>query len=50
MVEAVAPLGPEYQARMREGFSGGWIDVYENEGKRSGAYSAPVYGRTPTCC
>ena len=37
----VAPLGPEYQARMREGFSGRWIDVYENDGKRSGAYSAP---------
>jgi len=44
---AVAPLGPVYQARMREGFSGRWIDVYENEGKRSGAYSAPVYGTHP---
>jgi oligoendopeptidase F len=47
IVEAVGPLGPEYQARMRQGFSGGWIDVYENEGKRSGAYSAPVYGTHP---
>jgi oligoendopeptidase F len=47
IVEAVAPLGPEYQARMRQGFSGGWIDVYENDGKRSGAYSAPVYGTHP---
>jgi oligoendopeptidase F len=47
IVRAVAPLGPEYQGRMREGFSGGWIDVYENEGKRSGAYSAPVYGTHP---
>jgi oligoendopeptidase F len=47
IVESVAPLGPEYQARMREGFAGGWIDVYENEGKRSGAYSAPVYGTHP---
>jgi oligoendopeptidase F len=47
IVEAVAPLGPEYQARMREGFTGRWIDVYENEGKRSGAYSAPVYGTHP---
>jgi oligoendopeptidase F len=47
IVEAVEPLGPEYQARMRQGFSGGWIDVYENEGKRSGAYSAPVYGTHP---
>jgi len=47
IVEAVAPLGPDYQALMRKGFTGGWIDVYENEGKRSGAYSAPVYGVHP---
>ena len=47
IVSAVAPLGSEYQARMREGFAGRWIDVYENEGKRSGAYSAPVYGTHP---
>src|SRR5512134_1266160 len=47
IVESVAPLVPEYQARMREGFAGGWIDVYENDGKRSGAYSAPVYGTHP---
>ena len=47
IVAAVAPLGSEYQARMREGFAGRWIDVYENEGKRSGAYSAPVYGTHP---
>jgi oligoendopeptidase F len=47
IVAAVAPLGAEYQSRMREGFSGRWIDVYENEGKRSGAYSAPVYGTHP---
>ena len=47
IVTSVSPLGAAYQARMREGFSGGWIDVYENEGKRSGAYSAPVYGTHP---
>jgi oligoendopeptidase F len=47
IVTSVAPLGPEYQSRMRAGFEGGWIDVYENEGKRSGAYSAPVYGTHP---
>jgi oligoendopeptidase F len=47
IVESVAPLGADYQARMRQGFAGGWIDVYENEGKRSGAYSAPVYGTHP---
>jgi oligoendopeptidase F len=47
IVEAVAPLGPEYQARMWRGFREQWIDVYENDGKRSGAYSAPVYGVHP---
>ena len=47
IVTSVAPLGDQYQSRMREGFSGRWIDVYENEGKRSGAYSAPVYGTHP---
>ncbi len=38
--EAVAPLGEEYRAILKEGFENRWIDVYENEGKRSGAYSA----------
>jgi oligoendopeptidase F len=47
IVDAVAPLGAEYQRRMRRGFSERWIDVYENDGKRSGAYSAPVYGVHP---
>lgn len=47
IVEAVAPLGAEFQGRMWQGFRQRWIDVYENEGKRSGAYSAPVYGVHP---
>jgi oligoendopeptidase F len=47
IVASVEPLGGPYQARMRQAFGGGWIDVYENEGKRSGAYSAPVYGTHP---
>jgi oligoendopeptidase F len=47
IVEAVSPLGTEYQARVRRAFSERWIDVYENQGKRSGAYSAPVYGANP---
>jgi oligoendopeptidase F len=47
IVEAVGVLGEEYQGRMRRGFRERWIDVYENEGKRSGAYSAPVYGVHP---
>ena len=45
--ESVGPLGAEYQRLMRDALSGGWIDVYENPGKRSGAYSAPVYGVHP---
>jgi oligoendopeptidase F len=47
IVRSVAPLGQAYQARMRQGFDERWIDVYENAGKRSGAYSAPVYGVHP---
>ncbi len=47
LVDAVGPLGPDYQARMRRGFDERWIDVYENDGKRSGAYSAGVYGVHP---
>jgi oligoendopeptidase F len=47
IVDAVAPLGAEYQARVRRAFAERWIDVYENQGKRIGAYSAPVYGSNP---
>src|SRR5207249_202768 len=47
LTASVAALGPEYQLGMREALAGGWIDVYENPGKRSGAYSAPVYGVHP---
>ena len=38
--EALAPLGDDYRAILKEGFDNRWIDVYENAGKRSGAYSA----------
>jgi oligoendopeptidase F len=44
---SVEALGREYQGHMREALDGRWIDVYENPGKRSGAYSAPVYGVHP---
>ncbi len=44
---SVQPLGQEYQRQMRRGLASEWIDVYENPGKRSGAYSAPVYGVHP---
>ena len=38
--EAMAPLGEDYRAILKEGFENRWIDVYQNVGKRSGAYSA----------
>ena len=38
--DALAPLGDDYRKILREGFDNRWIDVYENAGKRSGAYSA----------
>jgi oligoendopeptidase F len=44
---SVSRLGAEYQQQMREVLGGQCIDVYENPGKRSGAYSAPVYGVQP---
>ncbi|MGB7219443.1 MAG: oligoendopeptidase F [Vicinamibacterales bacterium] len=44
---SVALLGADYQRQVREVLAGRWIDVYENTGKRSGAYSAPVYGVYP---
>jgi oligoendopeptidase F len=47
ITESVRPLGEDYAAKVREAFVGRWIDVYENQGKRSGAYSAPVYGSHP---
>jgi len=47
VVDSVAPLGDSYQHQVRRAFEERWIDVYENVGKRSGAYSAPVYGAHP---
>lgn len=46
-VEALAPLGEEYCANFRKGVSEGWIDIYENKGKRKGAYSWGAYGTKP---
>ncbi|MBX0327240.1 oligoendopeptidase F [Oscillochloris sp. ZM17-4] len=47
MLAAFAPLGPSYAEALRESFSSRWIDVYENVGKRSGAYSSGSYGTPP---
>jgi oligoendopeptidase F len=44
---SVEALGGDYQREMRHVLNGQVIDVYENPGKRSGAYSAPVYGCQP---
>ena len=44
---SVAPLGPDYERELRKILGGQSIDVYKNPGKRSGAYSAPVYGVQP---
>lgn len=46
-LKALAPLGEEYLDKVREGFESGWVDVYENAGKRSGAFSWGVYGTHP---
>ena len=47
VTEGLAPLGPAYGQALREGFSSRWVDVYENQGKRKGAYSWGSYGTHP---
>ena len=46
-LDALAPLGEDYLAMLKEGFENRWIDVYENQGKRSGAYSSGQYSCHP---
>ncbi|MFB9752879.1 oligoendopeptidase F [Paenibacillus hodogayensis] len=47
VLESLKPLGEPYGNILKEGFDGGWIDVYENEGKRSGAYQWGAFGTHP---
>ncbi|MDQ2055707.1 oligoendopeptidase F [Halobellus sp. H-GB7] len=47
IVDALEPLGEEYQERVEEGLESRWVDVYENRGKRSGAFSAGTYDTQP---
>ncbi len=47
VLEGLAPMGEEYISALKKGFDGGWIDVYENEGKRGGAYSWGAYPGHP---
>ncbi len=46
-VKALAPLGDEYISDFKRGISERWIDIYENKGKRKGAYSWGAYGTQP---
>lgn len=46
-IEALKPLGEDYLSIVKEAFSSRWIDVIENQGKRSGAYSSGAYDTAP---
>ena len=47
VLKGLAPLGEEYSSVLKEGFENRWVDVRENKGKRSGAYSSGAYGTNP---
>lgn len=47
VLKSLAPLGKEYTDVIEEAFANRWIDVMENRGKRSGAYSSGAYGTNP---
>lgn len=47
VIKALEPMGEEYVSHIKEGFDNGWVDVYENTGKRSGAFSWGAYGTHP---
>ncbi|WOO86823.1 oligoendopeptidase F [Mollicutes bacterium LVI A0039] len=47
VIAALSPLGSEYVALVKQAFAERWIDVYEREGKRSGAYSGGCYDSKP---
>jgi oligoendopeptidase F len=47
VLEGIKPLGENYLELMKKGLNEGWIDIYENRGKRKGAYSWGSYGTHP---
>lgn len=47
VIKALSPLGEKYINDLKEGLNNGWVDVYENPGKRSGAYSWGCYDAHP---
>jgi oligoendopeptidase F len=47
VLDSLDPMGEEYKSIVKEGYEKRWIDVHENAGKRSGAYSSGAYGTMP---
>ncbi|GGA98827.1 oligoendopeptidase F [Macrococcus hajekii] len=47
MLDSLKPMGEEYTSVIEEGLNNRWVDIYENKGKRSGAYSSGTYGTNP---
>lgn len=47
ILKGLSPLGDEYIGVLKEGFENRWVDIQENKGKRSGAYSSGAYGTNP---
>ena len=47
VIKGLSPLGEDYTSILKEGFENRWVDVHENKGKRSGAYSSGAYGTNP---
>jgi oligoendopeptidase F len=47
VLDSLDPMGEEYKTIVKEGYEKRWIDVHENAGKRSGAYSSGAYGTMP---
>ncbi|KIL73110.1 oligoendopeptidase F [Bacillus badius] len=47
MIKGLAPMGEEYIEVLKTGLDNRWVDVVENKGKRSGAYSSGTYGTNP---
>lgn len=47
LLDAMSVMGDEYVSILKEAYENRWVDVYENRGKRSGAYSSGAYGTNP---
>lgn len=45
--KGLSPMGDDYLSILKEGLGNRWVDIYENKGKRSGAYSSGTYGTNP---